>query len=311
MQPTLSNARIDPVLTNISVQYKNPLYIAEQVFPVVRVDAKSGKYYVFPRGEWFRDEAQTRAPGAASEGGGFPLSEDNYNCEEEAYHTLLEDEVRDNADNILNIETNKTNFVTEKILLKLERRVADFCMTAANWDNSATLSGTDQWDDYDESDPISDITTGMETVEDETGQPVNTMVMGNPVWRKLKHHPEITDRMAVTNTRVTSLQILQEITGIDNILVGRALFNNAQRGASDNFEHIWGKHVWLGHVAQSPALDTPSAGYVFVWPRNGQLRGIRRWREEKHHSEVIEGFMSFDEKVVADILGYTIRDAVS
>lgn len=311
MNPTASDVRVDPVLTNMSIAYRNSMYIAEQVWPIVQVDGMSGKYYIFDRGEWFRDEAQVRAPGTASEGGGFTLSDDSYSCEEKAFHTLLADEVRDNADAVLRMEAAKTNYVTDKILLTLEKAVADKIMDTSNWDNDTTLSGTDQWSDYDNSDPIDDIVTGIEAVEDATGVPPNTMVLGLPTWRKLKHHPDITDRMAVTNTRVSSLQILQELVDIDRIYVGKALYNNAVRGASDNFDHVWGKHCWIGVVPPSPALETPSAGYTFVWPRDGQIRGIRRWRDEDHHSDKIEGFMCFDEKITASALGYMIEDAVA
>lgn len=310
-QPTASDVRIDPVLTNMSIRYSNSgLFIADQVFPLVRVETISGKYYEFDRDEWFRDEAQGRAPGAASEGGGFKISDSDYSCEEQAYHTMLPDEVKDNADAVLRIENAKVDFVTQKILLKLERRVAALCHDDSEWED-VTLSGTDQWSDYDNSDPLSDIQTGVSHIEDETGMPPNTMVLPIAVWRKLQLHPDITDRMAVTNTRISSLEILAELTGINKILIGKSLYNDAKRGAADDFKHVWGKNVWIGHVANSPALETPSAGYVFYWPRNGQMRGVRRWRDEDHHSDKIEAFMNFDEKITADILGYLIQDAVA
>lgn len=314
MQPT-ARAVIDPILTSISTMYKNSLYIADMIAPLVRVEDQSAKYHTFPKGEWFRDEAQKRAPGGASEGSGFPLSSDNYNCEERAHHTLLEDEVRDNQRRI-RMERAKTEFVTEKVLISLERDVASLYTTAANWANSTTLSGTDQWSDYDNSDPVANLETGMDAVHDSTGKLVTTVVLGRAVWKKLKHHPQLLDRMPVTGIRTATLSLLAQILSADmerpiKILVGSALHNNAKRGANDSFASIWGKHVWLGHVAPNPAQETPSAAYTFWWPRDGQMRGIRRWRDEDHHSDKIEAFMSWDAKAVGTDLGYVIRDAVA
>ena len=315
-QPTASDVHVDQILSNISIKYKNRLYIGEKIFPLVRSEKQSDKYYLFPLSEWFRDEAKKRAPGSASEGGGFPLSDDTFFCEERSFHTQLEDEVLKNADSVLRIEANKTDFVTEKILIRLERVVADMCFTAGNWSNSVTLSGTNQWSDYDNSDPIANLETGIDAVEDATGMPVNTIVIGKSVWRKIKHHPQLLDRLPSTGLKTATVATLRDLLQNGDeapirIMVGNALYNNAKRGADDSLTQIWGKHVWLGHVAEAPARETPSAGYTFYWPVEGQIRGVRRWREEKIHSDIIEAFMNFDDKVVSADLGYVIRDAVA
>jgi len=309
--PTPRDVHVDAILSNISIAYTNDTYIGEQIFPAVKVDKQSDKYYIFDQEHWFRDEAKLRAPGGASEGGGFSLSTDTYFCQEFAWHDVLPDEVKRNADSILRIETAKVNFVTEKILLKIEREIASKVQTHGNWGNSTQLSGTSQWSDYDNSDPIADIETGIQTVQDATGQPVNTMVLSVAVWRKLRHHPQLLDRLAVTSLRTATLDTLKALVGVDKILVGSALYNSSNRGVTASYSHIWNKNVWLGHVSKSPARETPAAGYVFIWTENGQMRGIRRWRDERHHSDIIEGFTCFDPKVTGTNLGYVIRDSVA
>ena len=306
--PTHNDVHIDQIMTNISIAYRNGYYIADQVFPLVNVKKQSDKYFVFTKGDWFRNTAKKRAPGGRSEGSGFRLSDGSYYCEEVAEHTLLEDETRDNADSVLNYETNKVNFVTDKILLELEERIEKMCMTTTNWDNYSTP--TNLWSDYDNSDPLADIETAIDTIEGISGRLANTMVISNDVWKKLKHHPQLLDRMPVTGLRSATIDILKALTGIDKILIGRSLVNTAVEGqATDVFARIWSKDVWVGHVAAAPALDTPSAGYTFVWPRDGQIRGVRRWRDEDHHSDKIEAFMCYDDKVTGSDLGYVL-DAV-
>lgn len=319
MQPRTRDVHVDKILTNISIAFRNRMYIADMIFPDVRVEYQSDKYYIFPLEEWFRDEAQKRAPGGRSVGGGFPLSTDSYFAEEIAYHTLLEDEVKQNADAVLRMEAAKTNFVTEKIFLNREIKVSDIVFDSANWENSVTLSGTDQWDDYDNSDPIDDLETAIDTVEEETGQLVNTIVMGREVWRGLKHHPQLLDRLPLTGLKTATLQTLTALLADQGdeqiqlrVLVGAARKNDNARGATDqSLTPIWGKHCWIGHVAPSPGREIPSAGYNFVWPDNGQVRGVRRWRDEDHHSDKIEAFTRFDQKVTGKALGYLIEDAVS
>jgi len=310
MQPS-EDARIDPLLTDISIAYQNTNYVWQNVFPIVQVDDKSAKYYVFDKGEWVRDEAEKRAPGGRSAGGGFPLSDDQYNCEEIAFHTKITDEDNETIGNDLDLETAKTNFVTEKIFIKAERDIAALCQTTGNWDHSITLGGTDQFDDYDDSDPIDVFETEIDNIESSTGQLVNTAIIPADVWRVLKHHPHFLARLSTDNLQTVSLDTVSAILGIPNIYVAKARYNDAKRGETDNFERIWDKHIWLGHVPTNPGPQIPSAGYTFVWPREGQMRGVRRWREKGTHSDIIEAFQSDDKKITGSDLGAVIEDAIS
>ena len=309
MLPTANDVHIDQVMSNIFISYRNSMYIAEQIFPLVRVKKQSDRYFIFTKGDWFRNTAKKRAPGARSFGSGFGVSSDTYYCDEVAEHTLLPDEVRDNADSVLRMETSKVNYVADKIMLELEARIETMCMTTSNWDNSATP--TNLWDDPDYSDPITDMETAIDTIEDSTGKMANTMVIANDVWKVLKHHPQLIDRMPVTGTRVATLDVLKSIIGVDNILVGRAIKNTAKQGQTDSFSRVWTGDVWIGHVAPQPSIDVPSAGYTFVWERDGQMRGVRRWRDEDTHSEKIEAFMNYDEKVTGSDLGYVLEAVIS
>jgi hypothetical protein len=303
------DVHLDALLSNLSIMYRNDNYIADRVFRRVRVEKDSDKYPIFDKGPWFKNRAAKRAPGAMSQGGDFTLSHDSYLVEEEAFHTLLVEETMTTADAELQLERAKTEFVTDKILLAREVAVAARCLTAANWANSATLSGTDRWSDYDNSDPSKDVDTARREIHGKTGKNPNTIAMGREVWDVLKHHPLLLDRMAVTGLRIATRQVAQEVFEIPNLLVGEAIVNTAPDGATDAFSYVWGKHVWIGYTNPEP-LPTqfqPSAGYTFVWPVNGMLRGVRRFKGQHPTVEILEAF----EKVTGSDLGYLIRNAVA
>jgi len=63
MKPTLQDIRYDPILSNVSVAYKNEEYIAEKVFPLVKVANATGKYFIYDTAS-FRKEQSLRAAGA-------------------------------------------------------------------------------------------------------------------------------------------------------------------------------------------------------------------------------------------------------
>lgn len=313
-RPTVDTVHVDQVLSNISIRYTNGMYIADKICPIVPVLKKSDKYYIFDKKYDFTDTARYRAPGASSNRNGFKVSTDSYYCDEVTDATLLEDEVRDNADSVLNIEMAKTRFVTNKVLLSIERAASSIYTTTGNWSNSATP--TNLWDDYDNSDPITDLQTAIDTVEDTTGQLVNRIVISKNVWKYLKHHPQILARLSNDTKKIATINDLKDLLQTApeanlQILIGSARYNSANEGQTASYANIWDKDVWVGIVSEQPALETASAAYVFCWKRNGQLRGIRRWRDENVHSDVIEAFMSYDIKIVSADLGYVIEGAIS
>ena len=73
--PTNSAVHVDAALTNISVAFLQNAnnFVAGRVFPNVAVSKQSDRYFVFDRGDFNRDEAEVRAPGTESAGGGYNL----------------------------------------------------------------------------------------------------------------------------------------------------------------------------------------------------------------------------------------------
>ena len=67
--PTPRDLHVDQLLTQISIAFKNPSYIADQMFPMVPVRKQSDKIPKYDQSFWFRDQAVIRAPGTKSTGG--------------------------------------------------------------------------------------------------------------------------------------------------------------------------------------------------------------------------------------------------
>ena len=112
-QPTPQSMHVDAILTNISIAYKNSLYIGDRVFPMVPVKKQSDKYFVYPKGAWFRDEAALRSPGASGRKGGYELSTDGYFADEYTWDTPVPVEDIENADIPLSPLQEGANFSTE------------------------------------------------------------------------------------------------------------------------------------------------------------------------------------------------------
>ena len=316
-QPTLNQVHVDAILTQISVAYIQDQnnFISTKVFPIIPVDKKSDLYYVYTKNDWFRDEAQRRAPATESAGSGYNVGTDNYTCDVFALHKDVDNQVVQNTDRPLDPFRDATRFVTQKMLLRQEIQWTTDYFTAGVWDTDVTL--TDTWDDYASSDPIDDVEEGKETILGTTGHEPNTLVLGYQVWRKLKNHPDIIDRIKYTRvgSPQTAAEMLAGLFGVDRIVVARAIKATNDEGAAEAYDFIQGKQALLLYVTRSPGLYEPSAGYTFAWrgvsQGVGATIGVTRIPMRLKKAERVEVEKAWDNKVVASDMGYFWTNAVA
>ena len=314
-QPHSGQVHIDRPLTNISVAYiqSQSNFIASRVFPVVPVDKKSDTYFTYTKNDWFRDEAQRRAPATESAGSGYGLSTAAYNCDVWAFHKDVDDQTRANSDSPLNPDRDATQFVTSRMLLRQEKQwAADFFVTGV-WGTSTTPANL--WSNYSTSDPIEDIEAGKQTILTNTGFMPNTLVLGYPVFRQLKNHPDIVDRIKYTSSENITTAMLARLFELDNVYVAMATNATNNEGETAAYSLVQGKHALLAYVNPSPGLLAPSAGYTFNWTGiSGGLGtniGVSRFRIPEIKADRIEAEMAWDNKLVATDLGYMFIDVVS
>src|ERR1035437_8635377 len=73
--PTPGDVHVNTPLTQISIAYlqSQDQFVAAQVCPVIPVTKQSDRYYVYNRGDFFRDQMQKRAPGTPAVSSGYRL----------------------------------------------------------------------------------------------------------------------------------------------------------------------------------------------------------------------------------------------
>lgn len=316
-QPTQSQVHVDAILTNISVAYlqRAENFIADKVFPVVPVDKQSDKYFVYTKNDWLRDEARVRADGTESVGSGYNITTDTYYADVFAIHKDIGDQTRANADAPINVDREAAEFVTHRLLTRREIQFVNDFMTTSKWATdvtgvaaSPTTGQTVQWSDYTNSDPIEDIEAGKAQILSTTGMEANTLVLGYDVFRKLKNHPDLVDRIKYTSSQTITEDMLARMFDIDRVLVSKSVKATNAEGASAAYGFTTGKTALLCHVAPSPGILTPSAGYTFSWTGVSQGMGLTigtsSFRLESLRATRVEAELAFDNKVVASDLGY-------
>lgn len=324
-QPTSSAVHVNAPLTNISVAYiqSQADFIADKVFPVVPVDKQTDIYWVYTKNDWFRDEAQQRAPGTESAGGGYRVDSTNtYSCRVYAYHKDIPDQVRSNADAALDVDRDATMFVTQRLLIRRERVWANSYFRPAIWGNNfagvANNPGAGQfvqWDDYTSSDPVTDIKDGRMAIKGTTGFKPNTLILSEDVFEVLKSHPDIIDRYKYTSSQVITSDMLAKLFEVDRVLVAGGVYATNNEGAAlDAYSWVMSRGALLVYSAPNPGLLTPSAGYTFAWKGlsgMGYATAIKNFRMEHLESDRVEGQAAYDCRLVAADMGAFFTTAIS
>ena len=314
-QPTSNAVHVDAILTNISTAYMQQAknFIATRVFPIVPVSKQSDKFFTYTKNDWFRDEAQRRADATESAGGGYNLSTDSYQADVYAFHKDIGDQTRANADAPINVDREAVEFVTSRLLLKMETQFVANYFTTSVWGTDVTP--TNLWSNYATSDPISDIETGKRAILSVTGYEPNTLVLGYDVFTSLKNHPDLVDRIKYTSSQIITEELLASLFDVPRVMVAKAVKATNNEGAAGAYAFTHGKHALLTYSAPSAGLLQPSGGYIMSWTGVsgglGATVGTSRMRMEQYKADRVEAEIAFDMKVIGTDLGYFFNGAVA
>lgn len=322
--PTMQNAHIDRALTNTSVAYMQDAnaFIADKVFPIVKVKRQSDVFYIYNKGDFMRDEAQVRGAASESAGGDYGVeASEPYYCRKHAFHKDVTPEERANYDEPLDADTDAADFVSQKMLIRREMEWASKFFKTGVWGTeisgaSAVSEGKVVFWNSPTSDPIKDITNAAVKMASETGYKPNTLVLSPFAFNALKNHEDILDRIKYTQKGIVTEDLLATLFGVDKVYVAWAVVNNAVKGAADSVGFIMGKHALLCYSAPTPGLKKPSAGYIFAWTglEGSGAYGNRIVRLPMDMlglgTERIEGEIAFDAKKICADLGVFFKDIV-
>ncbi len=314
--PQMPDIHIDQPLSNFAVEYKNAKYIAGEVMPVVPVDKKSDKYFVYDKKDRFTPVDTVRGPKSKANEIDWNVGDSTYNCIDHALAGFVSDGQVANADAPIRPREKSVSINTDLILLRREIRVAAAVFTAGNFASGykVTLTGDDILSNYATSDPIGVI----DTAKDACMVDPNIIVMGQQVYNKLKRHPQLLSKVTGGSTTgqpaTVNAQVMAEIFEVDRIIIGKTKYNSANKGQTFTKAFVWGKYIFVGYVDPDPQLEGVCWGKTFQWKQMATDIGfkVRTWRDESRGGggEMIEVETSFDEKIVCSDVGYLISSAI-
>ena len=331
MNPGGSDLHIDGPLTGVSVAYFQDSndFIADKVFPSLPVDKRSDIFWKYSKADWRRSDAQKRAPGTESAGIGWSQTTDNFYCDVYAVHVDIDAQTRANADSNWNLDSDASRLVTQHLLRGKDIGWAATFFKTGIWAVEKTgvasaPTGTQfvQWNQTG-SDPLGNSTAWLADFRLSVGRGINFAVMGVDVWKALKNHAAILDRIKYTQKGVVTEDLIAEFLGVPKIYVawssqasGPQINDAKAQDAAATYGFILNtKSMLWGYAPPRPSLLEPSAGYTFNWRGYGAGNGagltMSNFYDPKIKADRIEGELAYDQKLVSADCGVFFNNVVS
>lgn len=303
---------VDAKLTAISLAYRNPdvALIANDVLPLtptaqefkwLKYDLSSG--YTVPDLKVGRKSYPAEVE--------FNATEQSDRVQDYALDDFVPNEDIEADNQGVDPRGTAVGFLTNLLSLGREIRASGLVFSGASYaaGNQVTLSGTGQWSDTVNSDPVAAIGDALDV-------PVyrpNIAVFGQATWTKLRRNPKLVQAIKNTNqgAGMISRQEFADFFELSGVYVGAGFVNTAKKGQSMATQRVWGKHaafIYRDRAAGPQAGVT--WGYTAEWGmrRSGSMSDQKRGATGGETVRVLE---RVKELVVAPDLGYYFQNAVA
>lgn len=325
-RPTSADVHVAQAINDWAIQYANEAtsYKADQLSPNVGYSQRSGKFYTYDKASWFKDEMQQRGEGAPVPLSGYTLSTTLIEVDVWSLGKVIDDQVRDNEDDILDSDQDAAAFLMEKERIRREKAFAETCLTTSVWglditgNTSASVLGTSiaQFDDGD-SHPLVDMAYYRTYIKLQTGKFGNVLALGQQAWDSLKNHADILDRLKGGATSIDPAKIMPaqvaSLMELDEIVVLDAVENTAALPAAMTGAFIAGKHGLLMHRNMNAGRKGATAVKTMTWKRPGtDERGFRMLKSTLDiHRDLVEVESNFRIKVCCADMGVFFNGLVA
>lgn len=318
-------------LSNMALAYYQNAanYFAKAIFPICPVDLSSDNYYKFSKEDLLRDDWQRKPAYGKVQPAVLSESTDTYNCKVDQMIMGIDqirqtDLQRRQGPSIRDPRQQRAKSIAEKANIHQDVMFANGFFKAGVWNDewegvasSATGKQFIKFSD-DNSEPIKFVDERKTDMQESTGRTPNRLALGANVFNALKEHPAILERVkyggSTANPASVTEKVLAELFGVEKLVVLKSIQNKAAYGEAGNMGFIGDPDAFLlAYATNAPAVDEPSAGYIFTWDMlgNGQTLPILNYDGEPGtHSEYVEGLMACDMKKTADDLAMFFKSAV-
>jgi hypothetical protein len=273
-------------------------YIGSALLPSTRVNENAGVYPVIPKEALMKNVNPARAPKAAYVRTSYEYERGTYMTYEYGVEEVVDDVERalfdQEASGMADMLAAKR--AADFLMRAKEKRVADMLFSAttvsrlntAYSDGSHTPTITNEWDDFANAVPITDVKTALPIFRKGCGMLPDALVVSWTVYNNLTQCAQIKNQLLYTFpgldiSNLTTDQIAR-VLGVPRLIVGGGLQDTNGFGLDASVSDIWSdEYAALVRIGD---LSRGGLGRTFVWTRDSGDLTVEQYREESVRGDV-------------------------
>ncbi|MBX3465291.1 MAG: hypothetical protein KF878_00140 [Planctomycetes bacterium] len=246
-------------------------FIGLQVFPIYKVDRKTGEFSVITLESWLRPGQNVkRAPKTSYARDGFEAKPRQYECVERGHEAQLDESERRHYQHDFAAEVACSKLAMRRVLVDQEVDIAGIVQSQSIFTtgNGLRTNVTTEWDDPD-ADIIGNVLDGREAVRNRVGAYADAMSIGARTLTAMLKNKAI--RAALGSDKDKTIQIILDrfkaLLGLEEIFVGKAVYNAADEGQPYQGADIWSPNFVsvFKRSREGDPLQQPHFGRTMLW----------------------------------------------
>jgi hypothetical protein len=308
-----NKAIVDKLLTNVSQAYIPTGFVSELALTPLKVVQSSGRIGKYGNQHLRLESTLMGGKGVAKRVEIRQYASDAYFIKPNGLEDMITPEEYENVEQPFDIEKDVTAQLTSLLYIGKEKALADSLRSTSILTQNVTLSGTGQWNDYTNSDPIAVINTAKNTIRSASGVLPDTMILDEGVMNVLRFHPKLLRNLGFADSRAGSLEDadIAKAFRLKRVLVADVVYDTAKEGQTSSLAPMWGKDVILAALPTDAAKLQKSLGYYVTKSSEGPRKVYKQNVINPPDSKSIIVKDSYDLVLTDTTCGYVIKAAIA
>lgn len=322
--PTSGNATVRADLAaffEFDLEMEKRYYIGTKVLPVIEVGLQADNPGKVPLASLLQEVDTRRNSGSGYNRGSWTFDRFTYATQENGWEEPIDERDEKRYKELLQIDQIAYDRATNFVMKNHEKRVANLVFNATTWTGGDLTTGVnDEWDDFDDAIPISDVEAARLKVYDGSGLWPNALIINKKVFHNLRQCEQIIDRINSAGAGNRSLAsditpaMLAAVFDLDFVFVGGGTQNGAIEGQAAAPGQIWSdEYAMVCRVATTGDMREPCIGRTFHWSEDGSAIGglVEEYYSDDVRSRIIRVRHDTDEVIMYPQAGHLLSNITS
>jgi hypothetical protein len=290
------------------------IYIADALLPYFETPEVSGDYPKIKVEQFLKTADTRRAPRSNYQRDDWEFATGNFTCQDHGHEEPVDDVEARMYRRYFDAEVVAVERAVQKMRLAREVRTAALLFSTTYITQTGAVST--EWSTAASCTPKADVKAAIDALRAARGIMPNSVVMSYKVFQNVLISKELKDYLQYTSphlieTEMAQRDMLAKYFGVDQIVVGKALYDSTDKGQTATLAEVWDdEYVLVARLAGNARdLKEPCVGRTFLWTGDSpQQLVVEQYREEATRSNIYRVRNNVSEALVYAGAGYLLSN---